>query len=220
MAQITSTSPASLNVTSVADPGAWDPRLNSLPKLVDMMLWGTLSSLRKVTVPPFLMATSSEEKARPFWLTVRLAASAPTERPSSMMIAREGSRIEISFRFAMGGLAWKDRHGGRIEIARQRVQESHKIGFLLRGEAERFHQVRTARPFDAASIVMLDDLLECRHRAVVHVRAAASDLAQARCLEGVLHLEDARCELPAPDVIAGQADILEAVVGEIPPLMT
>ena len=38
MAQITSASPVSLNVTSVAAPGGCDPRLNSLPLLVETML--------------------------------------------------------------------------------------------------------------------------------------------------------------------------------------
>ena len=49
MAQSTCTSPASLKVTSVAAPGACEPRLNSLPLLVERMLCGMVSSLTKVS---------------------------------------------------------------------------------------------------------------------------------------------------------------------------
>ena len=54
----------------------------------------------------------------------------------------------------------------------------------------------------------------------MHVRAAAGDFAQARRLEGVLHLDDAGHELSAADILAREADILETVIGEIPALMT
>ena len=65
IAQSTCTSPASLNETSVDVPGGWDPRLNSLPFEADMMLCGTLSSLRNVIASPFLMVMLSEENTRP-----------------------------------------------------------------------------------------------------------------------------------------------------------
>src|SRR5262245_64891468 len=63
---------------------------------------------------------------------------------------------------------------------------------------------------------MLYDRLKRRRRAVVHVGPAAGDLPQPRRLEGMLHLDDAGEELAAADVLARQADIVEAVVGEIP----
>ena len=50
----------------------------------------------------------------------------------------------------------------------------------------------------------------------MHVGVAAIDVAQAGRLEGVLHLFDVRQLLAAADVIAGQADVVEAVVGEAP----
>ncbi len=67
MAQITRTSPTSLKLTSVEEPGACEPRLNSLPLLADMMLCGTVSSLRKVSASPRLIVMLSVEKARPCW---------------------------------------------------------------------------------------------------------------------------------------------------------
>src|SRR6202158_5770066 len=88
---MTSGSPDSLKVTSVAAPGGCDPRLNSFPLLVEMMLWGTLSSFAKVSASPFLMVTVSYEKTRPFWVIVRLAASAPTDRPARTTKVREAS---------------------------------------------------------------------------------------------------------------------------------
>src|SRR4051794_38600919 len=88
MAQMICASPTSLKVTSVEAPGGCDPRLNSLPLLVETMLWGTVSSFTKVTVSPFLMVTLSEENTRPFWLMVRLAAKAPADRPATMAIVR------------------------------------------------------------------------------------------------------------------------------------
>src|ERR1700752_1147092 len=66
IAQSTCTSPASLKVTSVAAPGACEPRLNSLPLLVERMLCGMVSSLTKVSASPFLIVTFSAEKTLPF----------------------------------------------------------------------------------------------------------------------------------------------------------
>src|SRR6185312_10856202 len=68
-------------------------------------------------------------------------------------------------------------------------------------------------------VVMFDDRFECGERAVMHKGTAPGDLAQARRLEGVLHLDDAGHELSATDVFGGKTDVLEALVGEIPPLM-
>ena len=53
----------------------------------------------------------------------------------------------------------------------------------------------------------------------MHKGASARDLAQARRLEGVLHLDHARHEFAAADVLARQPDVLEAVIGEVPALM-
>jgi len=52
----------------------------------------------------------------------------------------------------------------------------------------------------------------------VHVRAAAGDFPQTRCVEGVPHLDDTGHELAATD-ITWQADVLKAVIGEVPALM-
>jgi hypothetical protein len=53
----------------------------------------------------------------------------------------------------------------------------------------------------------------------MHEGAPARDFAQARRLESVLHLDHARHEFAAAEVLARQADVLEAVIGEIPALM-
>src|SRR5262245_18841935 len=85
MAHSTCTSPGSLKVTSVAAPGACEPRLNSLPLLVERMLCGMVSSLTKVSDSPFLMVTFSAENTLPFWwISLLAAASAPTEKPATM----------------------------------------------------------------------------------------------------------------------------------------
>src|SRR3954453_16905051 len=103
MAQITCASPDSLKVTSVAAPGGCDPRLNSLPLLVEMMLWGTLSSFAKVTDPPFLTVMLSDEKTRPFCVIVKLAARAPpTDRPMS---ATRVSEVYLCIGYSCG---WGD----------------------------------------------------------------------------------------------------------------
>ena len=58
-----------------------------------------------------------------------------------------------------------------------------------------------ARPLDAAAIVEIDHRLKRRHRAVVHVRRAARDVAQRRRLEGVLQLDRGRKQLAAADIV-------------------
>src|ERR1700675_3249742 len=101
---MTSASPDSLKVTSVAAPGGCDPRLNSFPLLVEMMLWGTLSSFAKVSASPFLMVTLSDEKTRPFWVIVRLAAKAPTDTPDRTARVRKGRlRIGMFLLFEVNG---------------------------------------------------------------------------------------------------------------------
>src|SRR5690349_18993529 len=137
IAQITCTSPASLNVTSVDVPGACDPRLNSLPLLADMMLWGTLSSLKKVSASPFLMVTLSAEKARPCWWITWVAAKAPTDRPAAMtMVNRCNGRMIKSLGVGMRASARQNRYTRRAEIAVKGLQERNQIGLLLRGKAE------------------------------------------------------------------------------------
>src|SRR5215216_5189663 len=50
----------------------------------------------------------------------------------------------------------------------------------------------------------------------MHVGSAPRDLAETGSLEGSLHLRDLGQELAAADIRAGKADIVEAVVGEVP----
>src|SRR5215212_807444 len=83
--------------------------------------------------------------------------------------------------------AREDRYGGWTEVTGQGFHEGDQIGFFLGGEAERRHQVGTARPVDAAAIVMFDHRFERGERPVVHKGTSARDLAQTRRLEGVLH---------------------------------
>ena len=99
------------------------------------------------------------------------------------------------------GLAGEDGHGSRTEIAGQRVHEGDEIGFFLVGEPERLHQVGTAGTLDAALIVVFDHRFQRVERTVMHVGASARDLAQARRLEGMLHLDHARHELAATDIL-------------------
>src|ERR1700739_55454 len=143
MAQITATSPTSLKATSVDEPGACEPRLNSLPLLADMMLCGTVSSLRKVSASPRLTVMLSEEKARPCWWMTSFAASAPVERPPTM--ARMSRLVErmMSLFFR---LARQDRSRGRDKVAGERVEEGDELGLLLGVKAKRLHQVGAAPP--------------------------------------------------------------------------
>src|SRR6266851_7483176 len=117
-------------------------------------------------------------------------------------------------------LARENRRGCRGEIAGQTLQERNNIGLFLSREPKWPHEVGTAWAIDTAMIIVLDDLLECRQRAIVHVWRTARDLAQARRLEGVFHFDDARDELAASGVVTGQANILEAIVGEVPAFVT
>src|ERR1700741_4479517 len=125
MAQITVTSPTSLKVTSVDEPGACEPRLNSLPLLLDMMLCGTVSSLRKVSASPRFTVTLSEENARPCWRMTSFAASAPVDRPPTT--ARMSSLVERMIKSLLR-LAWQDRSRGRGKVAGQRIEKGDEIG--------------------------------------------------------------------------------------------
>src|SRR6185295_5009962 len=177
-----------------------------------------LSSFTKVSASPFLTVTLSEENTRPCWRITWLAASAPADRPEKM------TRVNRTV-FCMGypriglGSAGEDRYGGRTEVAGQGFHEGDQIGFFLGREAERLHQVGTARPVDTAAIVMFDHRFERGERPVVHKGTSARDLAQARRLESVLHLDYARHEFAAADILARQPDVLKAVIGEIPAFM-
>src|SRR5260370_6054577 len=126
------------------------------------------------------------------------------------------ARIPFAAGGSLGGLSGKNGNGGRVDVAGQRLHERDEVLLFLRGQAERLDQLGTARASDAALVVMLDHGFESCDRAVVHVRAAPRDLAQSRRLERVFHLRDRRQELAAADVLAREADIVEAVVGEIP----
>src|SRR6267142_3204926 len=219
MAQITSASPVSLKVTSVAAPGGCDPRLNTLPLLVETMLWGTVSSFANVTDSPFLMVMLSDENRRPFWVIVRLAARAPADRPTRTTTARD---VSMRIGYSCGWLfrsAGENRHGGRIEMAGQSFHEGDQFGLLLRRETERLHQVGAARAVYASLVIMFDHLFKRGDRSIVHKGTSSGDFAQPRGLEGVLHLDDTRQELAPPDVGAGEADVLETIVGEVPALM-
>src|SRR5450631_1411878 len=67
---------------------------------------------------------------------------------------------------------------------------------------------------------MFNDRFESSDRTIVHVWASASDFAKARRLESVTHLCNLRQDLPAPSICARQPDVLEAVIGKIPTLVT
>jgi len=104
-------------------------------------------------------------------------------------------------------------------MAGQSFQESDQFGLLLWRETERFHEFGAARPIDASLVIMFDHLFERGDRSIVHKGTSPGDLAQPRRLESVLHLDDARQELPPPDIGAGEADVLETIIGEVPALM-
>src|SRR6266700_2047175 len=196
MAQITATSPISLKVTGVDVPGPCEPRLNSFPLLVDMMLWGTVSSLKKMTASPFLTAIDSAENARPFCVIVGpVAAAAAAHRTAK---APRPRRVVLRITcHPWCGSSGQDRNNGRIDTARQRVEEAHEIGLFLHGEPERLDEIAAARAIDPAPIVVLDHRREGLDRTIVHVRTAVRDLAQAGRLEGMLHLHDI-CRKLAP----------------------
>src|SRR5688572_9652845 len=67
----------------------------------------------------------------------------------------------------------------------------------------------------AAAIVILDDLLDGRGRAVVQEEVAPFEVAQARRLEGVVRVAILHDEA-ASLVVGRHADIGEATVGEVP----
>src|SRR6185369_6285156 len=177
-----------------------------------------LSSFTKVSASPFLTVTLSEENTRPCWWITWLAASAPADRPEKM------TRVNRTV-FCMGypriglGSAGEDRYGGRTEVAGQGFHEGDQIGFFLCRETKRLHQVGAARPVDTAAIVMFNHRFQRGERAIVHKGTSARNFAQARRLEGVLHLDYARHELATADILARQPDVLKTVIGEIPALM-
>src|SRR5205809_568455 len=74
------------------------------------------------------------------------------------------------------GSAREDRHCGWTEVAGQGLHEGDQVGFFLGGEAERLHQVGTARPVDAAAIVMFDHRFQRGERTIVH-EGASSEMA-------------------------------------------
>ena len=115
--------------------------------------------------------------------------------------------------------ARENRHASRIEIAGQSSQEGDQFGFFLRRETERFHQVGAARSVDAALVIMFDHLFERGDLPIMHIGNSSGDFAQAGRLESMLHLENAGRDFSASNIVAGQADVLKAVVGEVPSLM-
>src|SRR5215472_17438353 len=112
--------------------------------------------------------------------------------------------------------AGQNRNRGGIGLARQGLEEDDELLLFLRRQTERPHELRPARPIDAALVVVLDHGLERRDRSVMRVGTALSDLAQTRSLECMLHLFDRWQELAAADVGVGKTDVVEAEVGEIP----
>src|SRR5215467_15722520 len=97
IAHMTLTSPAVLNATAVETPGAWEPRLNSFPALVERMLWAMVSSFTKVRDSPTLTVASDSENIFPFWPIVFSAAMAPSMPPHTNAIARTGTKAFISY---------------------------------------------------------------------------------------------------------------------------
>src|SRR5262249_19292650 len=223
MAHSTETSPALLRVTVEVTPGDWAPRLNSLPGVVDITLWAMLSSFTNEIVSPFLMVSVLAENVRPFCSTVcSAAANATAHPPANASASAMGISFMVTSLYGLKNRRWLPRHHrnrGRLHVAGQRLREGNEVGELVLREAERLHQLGPARTIEAALVVVLHDGIEGRHRAVVHVGGAQPDLAQAGRLERVLHLDDGRQELAAADIRVGEADVVEAVVGEVPPAM-
>src|SRR6187455_2630273 len=126
MAQRMVTSPAVLKFTGVEVPGAWLPRLNSLPAVVDRMLCAMLSSFTNVRLSPFLIETALSENTRPFCMIERSAASAAAQPPAKAINAATVIIfIECSFVFDESErqlcLSRQHWNGGGIHFARQRL---------------------------------------------------------------------------------------------------
>src|SRR5688572_25578657 len=70
----------------------------------------------------------------------------------------------------------------------------------------------------AASVVVLDDVLECAQAAVVHVRRRPADLAQGRCLErasvGLERGHGGTSFIVKTTVTPGNARVVKAFVAE------
>src|SRR5215213_1189060 len=114
---------------------------------------------------------------------------------------KTGAFVSQRFAPAFGSSTRQDRHGGRIELARQSPQESNKIKLFLRCKIQWFHQVRATRPVDASLIVMFDHLLEGGNRPIVHVWAPFCELAQAGRFVRMLHLDDVAYDVCATGMI-------------------
>src|SRR5204862_4118321 len=72
----------------------------------------------------------------------------------------------------------------RQDGRRQRLQERDEVLRFVRRERQRSDERRKMRVRTAALHVEIDDLVESRERAVVHVRRGESDVAQRRRAEG------------------------------------
>src|SRR5690606_27567391 len=73
------------------------------------------------------------------------------------------------------------------------------------------HIRRSRSPVDPATLVVPYHILERGERTVVHIGRSPCELAQAGCLERIVHLGHTE-HRPAPEVIRQQANVVEAMI--------
>ena len=101
------------------------------------------------------------------------------------------------------------------------MEKRDEVGLLVRGQSKRMDFLGPARPINAAAIVEVDDGVQRRHRAVVHVGRPARHVAQSRGLEGIMQRHRGREQPAAPESSSrALADVVERCVGEGPAAVT
>src|SRR5262245_53231051 len=148
--------------------------------------------------------------------TAMVPAASASVAPVSRGVLWRAVMVRIRLWLGWRRLARQQRGRRWGQVAGQRLHEGDEIVTLLLRQAERLDLRRTAGPIDPTAIVVVHDRIQRRNGSVMHVGAAERDLTQSGRLERVDHLLYARHDLGAPEVGARKADIVEAVVGEIP----
>src|SRR5688572_17043399 len=101
-------------------------------------------------------------------------------------------------------------------LASERAQERHEFGAILGAELDASEIGRETWAIDQARGVKVDHVLDGPQRAVMHVWCALVDVAQCRGLEGESELLDAGHHARAAFIVAPNADVVKAIIGEAP----